>query len=86
MAIRPIELREVLKSAGSLYLPCETSARQYLRLLPYGVFRVNYLRSEVIWERTRAHIRAALGPDSRYTSLLNLPNRQISCRTGSHVL
>ena len=52
MAPRLIELRRVLRDAGSIYLHCDTTASHYLRLLMDGVFGAQQFRNEVIWQRT----------------------------------
>ena len=55
MAVRLLELRRVLKPAGSLYLHCDTTASHYLKLLLDSVFDPANFRGEVIWKRTSAH-------------------------------
>ncbi len=55
MAPRLVELRRVLKPAGSLYLHCDPTASHYLKLLLDGVFGPNQFLNEVIWKRTSAH-------------------------------
>ena len=55
MAPRLIELKRVLKEAGSLYLHCDQTASHYLKVLLDGVFGVRGFRSEIIWKRTTAH-------------------------------
>lgn len=55
MAQRMVELHRVLKSTGSIYLHCDSTASHYLRLAMDAVFNpVNY-RNEIIWKRTSAH-------------------------------
>lgn len=55
MAIRLKELHRVLKSTGSLYLHCDSTASHYLKLLLDAVFGVRNFRNEIIWKRTTAH-------------------------------
>lgn len=55
MAVRLIELRRVLKSTGSLYLHCDSSASHYLKILLDGLFGVRNYRSELIWKRSTSH-------------------------------
>ncbi len=55
MAPRLVELHRVLKSTGSLYLHCDTTASHYLKLLLDGVFGVRHFRNEIIWKRSSAH-------------------------------
>jgi site-specific DNA-methyltransferase (adenine-specific) len=49
MAPRLIELRRVLKSTGSIYLHCDTTAGAYLRVLMDAVFRPGNFRNDIIW-------------------------------------
>ncbi len=58
MAPRLVELRRVLKQAGSIYLHCDPTASHYLKLLMDGVFGVEMFRSEIIWKRQSAHADA----------------------------
>lgn len=54
MAVRLIELHRALKSTGSLYLHCDTTASHYLKILLDAVFGPDNLRNEVSWRRTNA--------------------------------
>lgn len=58
MAPRLIELRRVLKPAGSIYLHCDPAASHYLKLLLDAIFGAANFRSEIIWKRTSAHSSA----------------------------
>jgi len=49
MAPRLIELRRVLKSTGSIYLHCDSTAGAYLRLLMDAVFGPQNLQNEIVW-------------------------------------
>lgn len=49
MAPRLIELRRVLKSTGSIYLHCDTTASAYLRVLLDSIFKPKNFRNEIIW-------------------------------------
>ena len=49
MAPRLVELHRVLKSTGSLYLHCDSTASHYLRLLLDGIFGKENFRNEIIW-------------------------------------
>ena len=53
MAVRLLELRRVLKSTGSIYLHCDTTANVYLRLVMDAVFGAANCRNEITWHRTR---------------------------------
>ena len=55
MAPRLVELRRVLKSAGSLYLHCDPTASHYLKLLLDAVLGPEHYRNEIIWKRSHAH-------------------------------
>lgn len=54
MAPRLIELRQVLKPSGSLYLHCDATASHYLKLLLDSVFGPTNFRNEIIWQRTNS--------------------------------
>jgi DNA modification methylase len=49
MAPRLMELRRVLKDAGSLFLHCDPTASHYLKLLLDSVFGPQGFRNEIIW-------------------------------------
>jgi site-specific DNA-methyltransferase (adenine-specific) len=55
MAVRLIELRRVMKPAGSIYLHCDTTASHYLKLVMDALFRPENFRSEITWKRTNVH-------------------------------
>ena len=55
MAVRLLELKRVLKPAGSIYLHCDPTAGAYLRQLMDVVFGGNAFRNEIIWKRTSSH-------------------------------
>lgn len=61
MAPRLVELRRVLKPAGSIYLHCDPTAGHYLKLLMDAVFGATRYRSEISWRRTNAHNDAKQG-------------------------
>ena len=52
MAPRLVELRRVMKPAGSIYLHCDPTASHYLKLLMDAVFGPENFRNEIIWQRT----------------------------------
>jgi site-specific DNA-methyltransferase (adenine-specific) len=54
MAPRLVEMRRVLKPAGSIYLHCDPTASHYLKLLMDAVFGAVMFRSEIVWKRTNA--------------------------------
>lgn len=55
MSPRLVELRRVLKSTGSIYLHCDSTASHYLKLLMDSIFQPENFRNEVIWKRSYAH-------------------------------
>jgi DNA modification methylase len=58
MAPRLVELRRVLKPAGSIYLHCDPAASHYLKMLMDAVLSPAQFRNEIIWKRTSAHSSA----------------------------
>lgn len=64
MTARLVELRRVLKRAGSLYLHCDPTASHYLKVLMDAIFGPENFRSEVIWKRTSAHSDAKQGREA----------------------
>ena len=61
MAPRLVELRRVLKPTGSIYLHCDPTAGQYLKILMDTVFGARNYRNEISWRRTNAHNDAKQG-------------------------
>jgi site-specific DNA-methyltransferase (adenine-specific) len=55
MAARLMELRRVLKSTGSIYLHCDSTAAHYLKMLMDAIFGIQNFRNEITWKRTSAH-------------------------------
>lgn len=55
MAPRLVELHRVLKDTGSLYLHCDPTMSHYLKILLDAIFDARNFKSEVIWQRTKAH-------------------------------
>lgn len=52
---RLVELHRVLKSTGSLYLHCDTTASHYLKIILDTIFGVKNFRNEITWKRSSAH-------------------------------
>ena len=52
MAPRLAELRRVLKPTGSIYLHCDPTASQYLKLLMDSIFGPRNFRNEIVWKRS----------------------------------
>ena len=57
MAVRLLEMRRVLKPAGSIYLHCDPTASNYLRSIMNAIFGAQNFRNEIVWKRTSAHSR-----------------------------
>jgi DNA modification methylase len=55
MGVRLVELHRKLKSTGSLYLHCDSTASHYLKLVLDSIFGSQFFRNEIIWRRTGAH-------------------------------
>ena len=55
MTIRLLELRRILKPAGSIYLHCDDAAAHWLRVLTEAIFGPAAFRNEVIWKRIGNH-------------------------------
>ena len=53
MAIRLVELRRVLKPAGSIYLHCDPTASHYLKLVMDAIFGPEHFRNEIVWLRSK---------------------------------
>ena len=49
MAIRLLEIRRLLKPAGSVYLHCDPTANGYIRLLMDAIFGAGNMRNEIVW-------------------------------------
>ncbi len=61
VAPRLVELRRVLRSTGSIYLHCDTTASHYLKILMDSVFHPRNYRTEITWKRQSAHNDARQG-------------------------
>ena len=51
MGIRMLEMRRILKPAGSIYLHCDPTASHYLKMMMDAVFGKEKFRNEITWER-----------------------------------
>jgi len=58
MAPRLIELRRVLKSTGSIYIHCDTTASHYLKIVMDAIFDPRNFKNEIIWKRS--HTRSSI--------------------------
>src|SRR5581483_6986726 len=61
MASRLVELHRVLKDTGTIYLHCDSTATDYLKLMLDSIFDARNFVNEVIWKRTTAHSDRAQG-------------------------
>ena len=52
MAVRLLEMRRILKPAGSVYLHCDPTASHYLKMLMDAIFGRGNFRNEVTWAYT----------------------------------
>ena len=55
MAVRLLEMRRVLKEAGSIYLHCDPTASHYLKLLLDSIYGQGNFMAEITWKRASAH-------------------------------
>lgn len=55
MAVRLLEMRRVLKDTGSIYLHCDPTAGQYLKLLMDSIYGAEHFKNEIVWKRTGSH-------------------------------
>ncbi len=51
MGVRLIEMRRVLKDAGSLYLHCDATASHYLKALCDAIFGDRHFKNEIVWRK-----------------------------------
>ena len=49
MKVRLVEMHRILKSTGSLYLHCDSSASHYLKVILDALFGKQNFRNEIIW-------------------------------------
>src|SRR5687767_14622524 len=66
MAVRLIELHRVLKSTGSLYLHCDSTASHYLKVILDSIFGATYYKAEIIWKRSTSHGNVSTNYGSLY--------------------
>ena len=53
MGIRLIEMKRILKPAGSIYLHCDPTASHYLKLVMDSIFGNQNFRNEIVWHYRR---------------------------------
>ena len=61
MAVRLLEMRRIMKPAGSIYLHCDPTMSHYLKLVMDAVFGRRNFRSEITWRRTTSKGLASTG-------------------------
>ena len=55
MAARLLEMKRLLKPAGSIYLHCDPTMSHYLKLVMDAIFGKSAFTNEVVWKRTGSH-------------------------------
>lgn len=55
MAVRLVELKRVLKPAGSIYLHCDPTACHYLKIVMDAIFGADAFVNQITWKRSHAH-------------------------------
>ena len=55
MSVRLLEMRQLLKPTGSIYLHCDPTASHYLKMVMDAAFGQDNFRNEITWRRTTAH-------------------------------
>ena len=55
MGVRLIELHLMLKPTGSLYLHCDPTASNYLKILLDAICGARCFQNEIDWKRTTTH-------------------------------
>ena len=55
MAVRLMEMKRILKDAGSIYLHCDPTASHYLKMLMDTIFEPGRFRNDICWQRTSSH-------------------------------
>ena len=58
MVQRLLQVRRILKPAGSLYYHCDPTAAHYIKVMLDGIFGHQQFGSEIVWKRTSAHSSA----------------------------
>ena len=54
MAVRLLEMHRILRSDGSLYLQCDSTASHYLKALLDAVFGAGQFRNQIVWRRNES--------------------------------
>jgi adenine specific DNA methylase Mod len=65
MAARIIEMRDVLKPTGSVYLHCDPKASHYLKIILDAIFGHENFRNEITWKR-RVGMSSAVHSSNRF--------------------
>lgn len=66
MGVRLLEMRRVLKSTGSIYLHCDTTACHYLKELMDSIFHKTNFRNCISWQRNDGRGKGSQHAPSRY--------------------
>lgn len=59
IAVRMIEMKQVLKETGSIYLHCDPTASHYLKMVMDSVFGGNNFRNEIVWQRASGRAKGS---------------------------
>ena len=70
MAVRILEMKRILKSTGSIYLHCDSTASHYLKMLMDAIFGYGNFRSAITWRRTNAKGLSFKGHPNNTDSIL----------------
>ncbi len=62
MAARLLELHDVLKDSGLLYLHCDPTASHYLKILLDAIFGHENFRNEIVWKTGSHNSAKGFGP------------------------
>ena len=54
MSIRLLEMRRIIKSNGSIYLHCDSTAGHYLKVVMDAIFGQAQFRNDIVWRRQPA--------------------------------
>ena len=70
MAVRLLEMRRVLKPAGSIYLHCDHTASHYLKAVMDAIFGRQRFRNEIIWHYSGWNRKLKHHFNARHDSIL----------------
>ncbi|MBC6427895.1 MAG: HNH endonuclease [Cellvibrionales bacterium] len=59
MAVRLLEMKRLLKSTGSIYLHCDDTAVDYLKILMDVIFESSNSRGRIVWQRAAGRAKGS---------------------------